>query len=233
MAQNIKTVQGITLASTKTIQGIAIANIKTIQGIDNTGGGGGANFSDNFSGTLSNWTQEAGTWDINTGQLRLTDGSFANGAIIFTADTCDTTQGYMRATRGDDGSFPRFIFRYSNDGGAHYAIEIANAECGWYYYPTVGGSPTQIGTDFSTTTGIGTVVAITWTGTGTGTIIRVWIDPTSNTPTSVSDWDGAADHTWTDDPGAPVNSGLYVGIGGSQGTANTLRWDNFFGGDAA
>lgn len=42
MAQNIKTVQGITLANTKTIQGIAIANIKTIQGIDNTSGGAAA-----------------------------------------------------------------------------------------------------------------------------------------------------------------------------------------------
>lgn len=201
--------------------------------IQASGGGGGANFSDNFSGTLANWTIDAGSWDINTGQLRMVTGGFANNVITFTADTCDTTQGYMAATRGDDGSFPRFIFRYNNDDGAHYAVEISNTALGWYYYPSLGGSPTQIGTDFSTSTGIGTVVAITWTGTGTGTIVRAWIDPGTNTPTSVSDWNGAADHTWTDDPATPVNSGLYVAIGGSQGTANTGRWDNFFGGDAA
>lgn len=51
MAQNIKTVQGITLANTKTIQGIAIANIKTIQGIDNTGGG----FTPSDLTTLKRW----------------------------------------------------------------------------------------------------------------------------------------------------------------------------------
>lgn len=197
------------------------------------GGGGGAAFSDNFSGTLANWTQTAGSWDINTGQLRLVTGGFGNGVITFTADTCDTTQGYMAATRGDDGSFPRFIFRYSNDGGAHYALEISNSNIGWYYYATVGASPVQIGSNFGTSTGIGTVVACTWTGTGTSTVVRVWIDPGANTPTSVSDWNGAADHTWTDDPATPVNSGLYVAIGGSQGTGNTERWDNFFGGDAA
>lgn len=42
MAQNVKTLQGVAIASVKTVQGVAIANVKTIQGVDNTGGGGGA-----------------------------------------------------------------------------------------------------------------------------------------------------------------------------------------------
>lgn len=38
MAQNVKTVQGLAIASVKTLQGLAIASAKTILGVDNTGG---------------------------------------------------------------------------------------------------------------------------------------------------------------------------------------------------
>lgn len=41
MAQLVKTVQGLAIASVKTTQGLAIASAKTILGVDNTGGGGG------------------------------------------------------------------------------------------------------------------------------------------------------------------------------------------------
>lgn len=38
MAENVKTVQGLAIASVKTLQGLAIASAKTIMGVDNTGG---------------------------------------------------------------------------------------------------------------------------------------------------------------------------------------------------
>lgn len=41
MAQLVKTVSGLAIASVKTFQGLAIASAKTIMGVDNTGGGGG------------------------------------------------------------------------------------------------------------------------------------------------------------------------------------------------
>lgn len=41
MAQLVKTIQGLAIASVKTTQGLAIASAKTIIGVDNTGGGGG------------------------------------------------------------------------------------------------------------------------------------------------------------------------------------------------
>jgi hypothetical protein len=41
MAQLVKTVQGLAIASVKTAQGLAIASVKTIMGLDNTSGGGG------------------------------------------------------------------------------------------------------------------------------------------------------------------------------------------------
>lgn len=202
----------------------------------NAGGGPPplAAFSDDFAGTLAKWTINTGNWDINGGALRMNDGGFVDSNITFTDDTLTTTSGYFRAVRGDDASFPRFGFRYSNDDGAHYALEISNTLVGWYYYPTIGGSPTQIGGNFVTTTGIGTVIAITWElgGTGAGTRVRVWIDPTGDTPTGINDWGGAAaDQLWENETGTAVNSGAYVFFGGSQGTANTNKWDNFFGGD--
>lgn len=46
MAQNVKTVQGVAIASVKTVQGTAIASVKTILGVDNTAGGGGFSPSD-------------------------------------------------------------------------------------------------------------------------------------------------------------------------------------------
>ena len=41
MAQLVKTVQGLGIASVKTAQGLAIASAKTILGVDNTSSGGG------------------------------------------------------------------------------------------------------------------------------------------------------------------------------------------------
>lgn len=40
MAQLVKTVQGVAIASVKTVQGLTIASVKTIMGVDNTSGGG-------------------------------------------------------------------------------------------------------------------------------------------------------------------------------------------------
>lgn len=41
MAQNVKTVMGVAIASVKTFEGVAIASVKTIMGVDNTTGGAG------------------------------------------------------------------------------------------------------------------------------------------------------------------------------------------------
>lgn len=41
MAQLVKTVMGLAVASVKTVDGLAIASVKTVMGVDNTSGGGG------------------------------------------------------------------------------------------------------------------------------------------------------------------------------------------------
>lgn len=42
MAQLVKTVGGLAIASVKTAMGLAIASVKTVNGLDNTAGGGGS-----------------------------------------------------------------------------------------------------------------------------------------------------------------------------------------------
>lgn len=207
------------------------------------GGGGGslAEFSDDFvrpdnASLGANWTEAAGDLDIFSDTLRCVTGGFAENVAIYSAEGLTTTSGYIRVTRRDDGSFPSLIFRYTNSSSAFYYLSFSNTNVSWNSRSAIGGSDTQIGSSVSITSGVGTVFAITWTGTGSGTEIRIWANPTggSNTPTSSSDWGGdvTPDVTFTDDPGAnAVDSGAYVGLGGYQGSANTCRFEGFFGGD--
>lgn len=195
-------------------------------------GGSQTLFTDDFSGTLAAWTLEAGGFDITGGEMRATTGGFADNLNIYST-AMNTTSGHVRYTRREDSAFPRIAFRFTNDASPYYAIEISNSLQGWYRYASVGGASAQIGTDFSASTAIGTVIGITWTGTGTGTIIRMWIDTASTQhPGASATWNGVApDHTWSDDPASPVDSGALCGLGGGQGSANLLLYDNFSGGD--
>lgn len=57
MAENVKTVNGLAIASVKTFDGLAEASCKTIMGVDNTSGGGGSwTYSIAVAGTDTNDT---------------------------------------------------------------------------------------------------------------------------------------------------------------------------------
>lgn len=241
MAQNIKTIQGITLANTKTCQGIAIANIKTIQGIDNTSGGSGAAFSDDFNranGALgANWSAYAGAADINTNTWRMNTASFGQVCTGYVGTSCNTVNQYAKITFGADAQYPSVYFRLTDGSSASYEIlfDGNNGDAFWYHHATPGASGTQIGATVNLGQALNNdTIGITITGTGANTDIRMWINPT-NLPTSASNWDGdtTPDGTWlTTDPGAnAVDTGNQVGIGGQEGAANTVRLENFFGGD--
>lgn len=230
MAQLAKTVQGLAIASVKTLQGLAIASAKTIMGVDNQGGIL-ASFSDNFSGTLAAWTIETGTFDINAGQLRATTGGFVDNVIVYTTPI-NTLSGYIKATRGDDATFPKMVFRYTNSASPFYALEINSSVVQWFRYASLGGAGTQIGSNGTLASGIGTAIGLTFTGIGNATVLNVWLNPTGAAPTTSSLWGGAAPTVaYTNDPPSPVDSGGLVGLGGSQSAANTLKWDDFSGGD--
>lgn len=59
MAQNVKTVQGLAIASVKTVQGLAIASAKTIMGVDNTSGS--PTWSDSLAGASTDTSESFGS----------------------------------------------------------------------------------------------------------------------------------------------------------------------------
>lgn len=238
MAQNIKTIQGVALASVKTIQGIAIASIKTIQGIDNTAGGGPNAFSDDFAGTGAlgaNWTVSAGAADRSSDKFRIQTGSFANVIAVYNTSAGSLTQ-YQRFTLSANNQYPWMIFRYTDASSPFYALlyDGVSGEVYWYHHANAASSGTQIGTAQDTGGDMtGVVTGITLTGTGANTDIRIWRGITG-LPSSVTDWNGdtTPDATYlTTDPGAfAVDTGQIVGIGGQQSVANNVTLDDWAAG---
>lgn len=247
MAQNIKTIQGVARASVKTIQGIAIASIKTIQGVDNTGGAGAA-FSYDFTGTdgaewdSAKFTEVNGSVNILSNTGRFVTGGFGLDASMYTGGTCSTANQYHKLTTVTvpTSSFLQLIFRYTNSSSPFYTAEIDTdtGTVAWYRWADlaafIAGSGTTIHAA-TTITGAGDAndaYGITLEGTGTGTVLRAWLNPTADTPTSASVFGAnAADLTYTDDPASPVDSGGSLGIACFQSTANGQRIDGWFGGD--
>lgn len=115
MAQLVKTISGLAVASCKTVSGLAIASCKTIMGVDNTSGGGGSfaevqqvDYFSTAAGTshLITW----GTTPVNNNLLILTvvgDNIISTPAgwsvAITGSDFCETAIFYKVAS-GESGS---------------------------------------------------------------------------------------------------------------------------------
>jgi len=200
-------------------------------------GGGLAAFSDTFSGTAgdslgANWTEADGDADIFSGTMRLSEGSFGENFAIYSATACTTTSQYVLFTITTATGYPQIPLRYTNSSSPFYYIEFSGSSVDWWHTTGIGGTDTQINASTgSVSVTDGVTIGITITGTGTSTEVKVWIGPDPGyDPTLPATW-GAADVTFTDNPASAVNSGPYVGLGGVQGSADSLRYDNFYGGD--
>lgn len=64
----------------------------------------------------------------------------------------------------------------------------------------------------SITVGTTDSFGITVEGSGDSTVVRIWRNPTGNSPSTVSNWGGAADKTFSNNPTTPCDSGRYAGI---------------------
>lgn len=207
------------------------------------GGGSPAAFSDNFdranSGTLGGcWTEEAGDAEIASNRYRLVTGSFGVVTSVCSTSTGSLTQYAMVTIDATNPQYPWIVFRYTDSSSPYYAFQLdggAAGELTWYKFDNAAdtsgtqiGSNIDLGSAFSTET-----LAITITGTGANTDIRVWRAATG-LPSAADNWNGDTTPTasWlATDPGAnAVDSGMLIGIGGQQGTTNTVPLDNFFGG---
>lgn len=205
-------------------------------------GGGLASFSDDFNRANSdslgaNWTEFAGDVDIASNEAvnPLSFGNDIQGAA-YTGTACTTVDQFVKvtlsATSGANSS-PGVVLRYTDASSPFYVVRFdsANNVMRWVYHSSAADVSGTIIDSAAFTVSFPLVVGVTIIGTGTSTVIRGWSGPTANAPgSSGTTWDGAGPTaSITTDPSPAVNTGSYVGIGGSG--ALGLAWDNFFGGD--
>lgn len=105
MAQLVKTMAGLAIASVKTVNGLAIASVKTVAGLDNTSGGGCNTLRDFQDGLIDN-NVFAEPPVVGYGS------SFVAGA---TTTICRGTLSLWKATGTPDGNLVFSIF--TNNAG--------------------------------------------------------------------------------------------------------------------
>ncbi len=206
-------------------------------------------FSDAFAGTLGNWTQDQDSpnWTITGGDELQHDpsGGWTEGVIRYSNQSTGEQIQYAKID-------PTYYYQTSNEIGL---VLRSEASTGYKYTLTLSynGALTwnrrswdltgsdQIDQETGTGLSQGDTIAVTVQGTGTSTEVKVWANPTNDTPYDKDNWDGAsdaADYTLTDGSSVlasnPADDGQFVGCysySDSSGGAN--RMDNFFGGGIA
>lgn len=185
---------------------------------------GPVTISDDFSGTLANWTIETGSWNIASGEL--SNGS-SNGVLSHNTDIKSINQYVLvkYVIRDYSGAYLRFDGNLSNYA---YAVRgISSGAVEWRY--CLGSSCTTIESTGVLDVGEGDYIGAFASGTGTNTTVDAWNfgnTPPAN-PDDPSTW-GAPDFTFTADPANPADTGTYIGL--YSGNAGLGIFDNFYGG---
>lgn len=166
MAQLVKTVSGLAIASCKTVNGLAIASAKTVMGVDNTSGGGGGN-AFTLVGTPA--TQES----TNT----ITSGAPTEGNLHLIYAACEgISTAFTGCTRGADTYTAGNLSTHANDelSGRFFWFLAASADATTVTTLTFTGTPSfqkifswifsatgthALDTQAAATTGTGTSVA--------------------------------------------------------------------------
>lgn len=182
-----------------------------------------------------------GAPNILSNQGNFPSASFAGMGVTYTGGNCATVNQYQRFTLSAFASlsFLQIIFRYTDSLSPFYVVEFdpTNITIVWQYFANlaafIAGTSTtiQTGTPISGWTA-GDTVSIVINGTGNATELNVWRNATGNAPTSASVWGGAGPGAnYTNNPAIAVDTGVVLGIAGTQNTANSTKIDTWFGGD--
>jgi hypothetical protein len=176
------------------------------------------------------------SWSNVGGLCTYATADYAIGVIKHTTQT-DTINQYTKVTLGPSSDIPcnpSIILRYVNSSSGFYHVYVSGYYGDVYIYKA---SDTSGGGYYATelaTSDLGTApftLGVTITGTSS-TIIRVFTNPTGNTPLSADHWDsGDTPSISVTDSTSPYTTGKYLGLGGMQGSASTLTFDNWWGGD--
>lgn len=186
----------------------------------------------------SNWTEPQGDIDTVSGNAVVQTTGFVDAYAIHSTSLSGVDQ-YAKVTSGTaDFQYPFIVLRYTNSSSGHYIFYIdgPNGTLDWSYKPSVSGSSSLISASGSLGGQIlsSNSVGITLEGTGTNTTVRIWRNPSGDAPTSTSLWGGSSPAvTLTTDPATAVDTGSYIGFGGTQGTAGQIIVTAFSGGDFA
>jgi hypothetical protein len=204
--------------------------------------GGGGPLTDDFNranGALgSNWSVDSGSVTIASNAAVMSGGSWVYNVAAHNTALSTVNQYMLVAFPAGTADYPQLIFRYTNISSAFYMIEVdaTNGICKFFHY--LSGTTTQIGGDAGTGgTGIsGVSFGFTLYNTGASTTLRIWRAPTGTAPDSGSNgalWGGASPTATiaTNPGGSAVDTGLKVGIGGQNGTANNAKIDTWYAGD--
>lgn len=204
---------------------------------------GGSSFSDAFTRADSaslgaNWTEGAGDASIASNTLSLQGEGYVENSMFYSGTACTTVNQYVKVTLTTltPDAYPEVLFRVTAAGSPCYSVFLWATEdqITFVRKPTLGDNVyTTIQTVTSISISAGQAWGLTITGTGTAVVLRGWANPTGAAPTSASNWGGdtTPEFTCTDDPGTPVDTGSYVGIGGEQNLAGYIVLDDFSGGD--
>lgn len=245
MAQLVKTVCGVAIASVKTVAGLAIASAKTIAGVDNTSGGGAMAATDSFD--RANESPLAGNWSVLSGTLNL-----VGNAVVAVNTGFGTGQAniatYNAASASTTNQYGRVELLFAGGGNAYAGIVVCSGGSGQPLYGILASanddqiawnrlvSPTGA-ESWAVTQGVAvasnTNLACTKINTGTNTAVRVWAGITANPAPDAggTTWDGLPpSHTFNNDPASEA-SGLSIGIFCAQATTLEVTFNNWSGGD--
>ena len=184
--------------------------------------------SDDFSGDLSKWTQDSGTWSISAGQLQetaITD----EGTIRYTDAETPTISQYAKVKVVQFNEYGGLAFRCAGSS-YYYSVDfhVASGQCFWRVlsYPATWDENVESHWDlsFSDNDTIGAEV----TGTGNSTVVKIWKNPSGDTP---SEW-GSEGLNFTNNPTNAADSGKYIGIVDYNGAGETAIYDDFSGGSS-
>lgn len=209
------------------------------------GGGCSTSIADDFSGDESNWTEVDGAPVVQSGIYDFGDGTGLKGVSLYTnEETCSLNQWVLfeiDAVESVDyvysGAYLRGEVANTN---YQYAVRVDSAavdEIEWRY--CAGGSThstctTIVAATMDTAFAAGQWFGAAVTGTGNDTIMYVWEHGTSDpgawdgTIGAGSNW-GSPNHTFTDNPANPADTGTYIGLYTGHATYWT-EFDNFEGG---
>lgn len=127
MAQLVKTMAGLAIASVKTVNGLAIASVKTIAGLDNTSGGGFEtptykNYLENAAAGSASNISATGTLNIAAGDLVV---AYVAGTRTIASGTCGSDSMTVGVTRtATDGSGYYCAILYKENASANAAATI-------------------------------------------------------------------------------------------------------------